>query len=34
MVKEGKTCLGLEYFVNIGDRLWTMEDEELIKLAK
>ena len=23
LVKEGKTCLGLEYFVNIGDELWT-----------
>ena len=33
MVKEGKTCLGLEYFVNIGDELWTMEDNKLIDLA-
>ncbi len=33
MVKEGKTCLGLEYFVNIGDELWSMEDEKLIALA-
>ena len=33
LVKEGKTCLGLEYFVNIGDELWTMEDEEMIDLA-
>ena len=33
LVKEGKTCLGLEYFVNIGDELWSMEDEKLIKLA-
>lgn len=33
MVKEGKTCLGLEYFVNIGDELWNMEDEKLIALA-
>jgi len=33
MVKEGKTCLGLEYFVNIGDKLWTMDDDDLIKLA-
>ena len=33
MVKEGKTCLGLEYFVNIGDELWNMEDEKLISLA-
>ena len=33
LVKEGKTCLGLEYFVNIGDELWSMEDEKLIDLA-
>jgi protoporphyrinogen oxidase len=33
LVKEGKTCLGLEYFVNIGDELWTMDDKELINLA-
>lgn len=33
MVKEGKTCLGLEYFVNIGDELWNMDDEKLIALA-
>ena len=34
LVKDGKTCLGLEYFVNIGDELWTMKDDELISLAK
>ena len=34
LVKDGKTCLGLEYFVNIGDELWTMKDEDLISLAK
>ena len=33
MVKEGKTCLGLEYFVDIGDDLWTMDDTGLIELA-
>jgi len=33
LVKEGKTCLGLEYFVNIGDELWSMEDDKLIDLA-
>ena len=33
LVKDGKTCLGLEYFVNIGDELWSMEDEKLIDLA-
>jgi protoporphyrinogen oxidase len=30
MVKDGKTCLGLEYFVNEGDRLWTKTDPDLI----
>ena len=34
LVKEGRTCLGMEYFVTIGDDLWTMPDDELIKLAK
>ena len=34
MVKEGYTCLGLEYFVNIGDEIWNMSDEALIELAK
>ena len=33
LVKEGKTCLGLEYFVNIGDELWSMDDDKLINLA-
>ena len=33
MVKDGKTCLGLEYFVNEGDELWEMEDDDLIQLA-
>ena len=28
-----KTCLGLEYFCFEGDGLWTMTDEELIKLG-
>jgi protoporphyrinogen oxidase len=30
---QNKTCLGLEYFCFEGDGLWTMEDEELVKLA-
>ncbi len=34
LVKEGRTCLGLEYFVFEGDELWTMADEELVKLGK
>ena len=33
MVKEGHTCLGLEYFVFEGDDLWTMADDDLIKLG-
>jgi protoporphyrinogen oxidase len=28
-----KTCLGLEYFCFKGDGLWTMKDEDLIKLG-
>ncbi|MFL6139053.1 MAG: NAD(P)/FAD-dependent oxidoreductase [Frankiaceae bacterium] len=34
MVKDGRTCLGLEYFVNEGDDLWTMPDDELVELGK
>jgi UDP-galactopyranose mutase len=34
MVKDGKTCLGMEFFVTEGDPLWTMADDELIALAK
>lgn len=34
MVKEGLTCLGLEYFVNEGDELWSTADDELVALAK
>jgi protoporphyrinogen oxidase len=34
MVKEGRTCLGLEYFCFEGDRLWTTPDEDLIAQAK
>ena len=33
MVKDGYTCLGLEYFVNVGDVLWNKSDGELIDLA-
>ena len=33
MVKEGRTCLGLEYFVFEGDELWNSTDEDLIALA-
>jgi protoporphyrinogen oxidase len=34
LVKEGRTCLGLEYFVFEGDRLWVMPDDELVELGK
>jgi len=31
MIPEaGKTCLGLEYFVNEGDELWVADDDDLI----
>jgi protoporphyrinogen oxidase len=33
MVKGTSTCLGLEYFVNEGDALWTASDEELVEMA-
>jgi protoporphyrinogen oxidase len=34
LVKDGRTCLGLEYFVTEGDELWSMGDDELVELAK
>jgi len=35
MVPEpGATCLGLEYFCNEGDWLWTMPDDSLARLAR
>lgn len=33
MVKDGRTCLGMEYFVTEGDELWSKSDEELVALA-
>jgi len=33
MVKDGRTCLGLEYFVFEGDELWSAPDDELVALA-
>jgi protoporphyrinogen oxidase len=33
MVKEGRTCLGLEYFVFEGDQLWSMADDDLVSLG-
>jgi protoporphyrinogen oxidase len=34
LVKEGRTCLGLEYFVFEGDELWVMPDDQLVELGK
>ncbi len=34
LVKEGRTCLGLEYFVFEGDEVWSSPDEELVELGK
>jgi protoporphyrinogen oxidase len=34
MVKDHRTCLGLEYFVFEGDDLWTMADEDLVELGR
>ena len=33
LVKDGRTCLGLEYFVFEGDELWNAKDEDLIELG-
>jgi protoporphyrinogen oxidase len=33
MVKPGRTCLGLEYFVFTGGKLWELPDAELVKLG-
>ena len=30
MVKDGRTCLGLEFFVNEGDHMWTKHDDDLV----
>jgi protoporphyrinogen oxidase len=34
LVKDGRTCLGLEYFVFEGDDLWDAADADLIERAK
>ena len=34
MVKDGRTCLGLEFFVNEGDHMWTKADADLIEQGK
>ena len=33
MVKDDRTCLGLEYFVFEGDELWESDDDALVALA-
>ena len=33
LVKDGRTCLGLEYFVFEGDAMWNMADDDLIALG-
>ncbi len=33
LVKDGLTCLGLEYFVFEGDDLWCMADQDLVELG-
>jgi len=34
MVKDGRTCLGFEYFVFEGDELWCLPDGQLVDLAR
>ncbi len=34
LVKDGYTCLGLEYFVFEGDETWTRPDDQLIEQAR
>jgi len=34
LVKDGRTCLGLEFFVFEGDDMWTKPDDELIEQGK
>jgi protoporphyrinogen oxidase len=34
LVKDGRTCLGLELFVNEGDEWWTMSDADLVENGK
>ena len=33
LVKDGRTCLGLEYFVFQDDETWSLPDDELVALA-
>ena len=34
LVKDGRTCLGLEYFRFEGDEIWSMADDDLVEMAK
>ena len=34
LVKDGRTCLGLEFFVQEGDDMWTKSDADLIEQGK
>ncbi len=34
LVKDGRTCLGLEFFVNEGDEMWSKPDNDLVEQAK
>lgn len=34
LIKEGRTCLGMEYFVFEGDGLWNSSDDDLVELGK
>src|SRR5207237_8803064 len=34
LVKEGRTCLGLEFFVFEGDETWNRPDEDLVEQGK
>jgi protoporphyrinogen oxidase len=34
LVKDGRTCLGLEFFVQEGDDMWTKSDEDLVEQGK
>jgi protoporphyrinogen oxidase len=33
MVREGTTCLGVEYFCFEGDEIWEMSDEQAVEMA-
>ncbi|NUT36053.1 MAG: NAD(P)/FAD-dependent oxidoreductase [Hamadaea sp.] len=33
LVQDGRTCLGLEYFVSVGDDLWEAADDDLVRMA-